>query len=588
MRLITFAALCAIVGGSGGCGNDLNCGPNTHAQGGYCVVTDVVACGEGTHAEAGQCIPDQQAANCAPGTVVDPQDANKCLPDCGAGTVVDPVTHKCVDQNSVVQPNFTETAAQENNDPLSGGTPMEFTLPGEGQSVVVGGVIGAPTEDASGSLVADYDGWAFTTTGPTLLEIEGLPVSHIRFAFMLAPQDDPGTIERVGFAVEADQAKRQLWIDRAGDWVLLVSDANNINDLLHPGLGGVDAPVGADDASFNYAFKVTTLTPPAYSNLPAATPMDSTYADGPKFFSVTAAAGQVVEMWNYGSVDAVAATTIYETGTTVARSSHAPVVLYRAGVQPLRVVADYLWNWGPDQSATYEARALTPTDLGNISAPVARTGEVIAATRDSRYYSLTVNGNALVEVSAATTASSFHPVVTLSDARLEPFSARAPGFAVEYVTGTGAIEYLARVTDAQYNGGAGFTYDLAVTATAVTPAAEVEPNDTLATATAVTALPAVMTGALSADTDVDVYTVTLAADGTLVAQTLPGAAGQIDTIVTLYAADGTTALAQSDDIDLQGGNYLSRVVKTGLTAGTYVVTVEGYQAGDYGLALLAR
>jgi hypothetical protein len=586
MRVLTLAAVGAMALGLGGCGSDLKCGGNTHEQGGYCVVTDVIECGQGTHAEAGQCVPDAQNANCAPGTVQDPLDPSKCQPDCGVGTTPDPVTHKCVPTTTLIQPTVLE--ADENNDPLTGGAPTPFGLPAEGEEVIIGGVIGAPRPDADGYLVADYDGWSFTTAGPTLVEIEGLAVSHIRAAFMLAPLSEPSSIERVGFDPGADQARRQMWLDRAGDWVLIVSDANNVNDLLHPGLGGVDAPVGSDDAGFNYALAVRTLSTPAYSTLPDGQPMDGTYADGPKFFTVNAASGQAVEFWSYGATtDVVAATTLYETGSAVARSSYDAVTRYRAGAQPLRFVADYLWNWDSDQSATFEALLYTPADLGGLTAPVARTGEVIAATLASQYYRFTVDGTAVVMAAADPGGSPLNPFVTLFDATLAPLSQGAPDFALDVVAGTGAVEYLGSVHDAQYKGGSTYTYDLTVTALAATAVSEVEDNGTPATATPVPTLPAVVTATL-ADQDVDCYRVALPADGTLVLQTAPGAAGPVDTVLTLFAADGTTRIADNDDIDLASGNYLSRIVAAGLTAGDYVVAVAGYTPGDYQLVILAQ
>lgn len=49
-----------------------------------------------------------------------------------------------------------------------------------------------------------------------------------------------------------------------------------------------------------------------------------------------------------------------------------------------------------------------------------------------------------------------------------------------------------------------------------------------------------------------------------------------DTIVTIYAADGTTVIAQNDDYDGQDMTFFSAVVTTATTAGDYFIEVTPY------------
>lgn len=113
---------------------------------------------------------------------------------------------------------------------------------------------------------------------------------------------------------------------------------------------------------------------------------------------------------------------------------------------------------------------------------------------------------------------------------------------------------------------------------------ETEPNEDSATSSAVTLFPlnaSLMSGELTAETDHDWYSVTLvAASTTLSATTGPfGAdacgpdAGEIDTLIDIVAADGTTVLGSNDDIS-GFGNYCSTLELPALTAGTYYIHVR--------------
>jgi len=225
-----------------GCGSSLECGAGTHSSGGFCVQDTPMTCDpETADLKDGVCVAKPNGGTCGPGTKVNPANPDECIPDCGGGTSLDPVTKKCVPNSALIKPDKIETPADEDDDPMNtGGVPINFTLPALAQSYIIAGVIGSPVADTDGVLWADWDGWKFTTTGPTLLQIEGLDVSHIRAAFFIAPADDVSLngIERFGYNAEADQANRKLFLPRSGDWVLMVSDAENFNAFWNQNTGG--------------------------------------------------------------------------------------------------------------------------------------------------------------------------------------------------------------------------------------------------------------------------------------------------------------------------------------------------------------
>ncbi len=141
------------------------------------------------------------------------------------------------------------------------------------------------------------------------------------------------------------------------------------------------------------------------------------------------------------------------------------------------------------------------------------------------------------------------------------------------------------VTTAGADGGAGGTRSC------VAPVSETEPNNTPATAQAAVTHTTTFVAALAAG-DVDCFAVTVPAGTSLYAET-SDARGTCslgtgaDTILNIYAAGSTTALATNDDIGT--GNLCSHLdgrTTTSLTrvaAGTYDVCVSSY-VGDAGTA----
>jgi cysteine-rich repeat protein len=114
---------------------------------------------------------------------------------------------------------------------------------------------------------------------------------------------------------------------------------------------------------------------------------------------------------------------------------------------------------------------------------------------------------------------------------------------------------------------------------------EVEPNSDAATATGAFTPTVVFSGAITPSSDVDFFAITLPATADLKIETSdasgPGSCVGIDTLIRLYAPDGTTKLVERD----QGGvGNCSKIdsalgIDAGarhLTAGTYFVSVEAY------------
>jgi hypothetical protein len=587
-----------------GCGGGLDCGAGTHSAGGYCVQDNPMTCDTDTaELKDGVCVAKQNGGTCGPGTKVNPVNPDECIPDCGAGTSLDPVTKKCVPDDTLIQPNVIEKPSDEDNDPMNaGGVPIDITLPALAQSTIIAGVIAAPVADTDGVLWADWDGWKFSTTGPTLLEIEGLAVSHIRAAFWIAPADDVslGGLERFGYDAEADQAHRKLFIPRSGDWVLMVSDAENFNAFWNGNDGGYATLVGSDDATYNYAVRITNLALPGFDNLAPATPMTGSYDNGPKFYSLAPTVGQVVEFWNIpGDANNYAVTDFFSPETTFRRTAYTSLALARGTSDTLYFVADLYGATGEDPSVTYEAKVMTPEDLGAItSTAVTKSGVAIATALESKYYKFTVSGDNIITINIAASSGAnadFAPRVALYDSAMNPVFGLTGYPDPTFRPGTGTVEYILRVTDRYGLGAADYTFDLSVTAFAVTATAESEPNETAGTATAGTGFPLVFTGNLSSTTDKDYYSFTLPADGEVVILTTdPGAVGLV-TALELY--DSTATLVDSWDASedlycLMGYSQycLAALYETGsyaLTAGAYTIAVYGYVTGNYQVVVAA-
>lgn len=122
-----------------------------------------------------------------------------------------------------------------------------------------------------------------------------------------------------------------------------------------------------------------------------------------------------------------------------------------------------------------------------------------------------------------------------------------------------------------------------------TVSAEVEPNNTSATANAVA--PGLVNAAIGVAGDDDFFSLSLNAGQTLTAEIVNDdcAFSEIESDLTLFATDGTTQLAFNDDIDFE--NFCSRVTFTATTTGTHFLRARASEefdpngTFDYGLSI---
>lgn len=130
---------------------------------------------------------------------------------------------------------------------------------------------------------------------------------------------------------------------------------------------------------------------------------------------------------------------------------------------------------------------------------------------------------------------------------------------------------------------AGMTSSQALVAVGVS---EVEINDTVAQAMAVTGTAARIRADLSAPTDIDVYQIDVPSDGEVYARTLSGNGScNIDTRLTLTATDGVTVLVLDDNDGPGSCSLIDPAVDAparGLGAGSYYLTVQSRTATTAG------
>ncbi len=215
-------------------------------------------CGDGTFDQEGVCVPDYDDI-CGVGTAYD-EETGMCLSDvdplCPPGQVFDEETMECV------EPTYDIEEGEENNDPLSGGDPLAVDLPAENETLVIGGVIGAPVEMTNdwGEVVlrSDYDVIELEATRGQVIRIEGTSLGSLpNVAFLFSPSalfSGDGTAKspaRYGMATESRNPTRTMRILEDGPHWLFVTDRSNL-----AGYGGT----GGDD--MRYAIAITTLPTP--------------------------------------------------------------------------------------------------------------------------------------------------------------------------------------------------------------------------------------------------------------------------------------------------------------------------------------
>lgn len=252
---------------------------------------------------------------------------------------------------------------------------------------------------------------------------------------------------------------------------------------------------------------------------------------------------------------------------------------------------------------TYTITASTTTWTATpVTLPYTTAG-ALAAVGNYVWYSFTIPAGHLFSATATSTNPDFKAGIATQGAG----GTASTDFGSASLFPQAETTVTMGVRDQFFRGGAGWDFTPAfqsfdVAAITFAAAAEVEPNDAIADAQAITT-PAGVTGALDGMGDADLrpdwFAVTATAGQTIGAYTTDGidaAAEPADTIVTIYAADGTTVLASNDDYDGQEMTFFSAVVATAATAGTYFVVVTPYCGdpdvcggnGDYTLNVFAQ
>ncbi len=221
-------------------------------------------CGEGTHDDNGICKADLPPS-CSGGTILD-EETNSCVIDpnaCQDGTVL--VGAECVDPGRVdvdleeaAEPNGLGVFGEDST--TDAGT---IALKPEGEHFVIHGkIIPFQDEDADGQNDADFDTYDLTVQGPTLLtvSVDGLHGLAGGFASVAAvAQTDPiAQWTRFGINLSGDTSKRQLYLPKAGTYVIVIADTRSL--FLAGGAAGAEE--GADDFEYYATVDVTPIPAP--------------------------------------------------------------------------------------------------------------------------------------------------------------------------------------------------------------------------------------------------------------------------------------------------------------------------------------
>ncbi len=235
---------------------------------------------------------------------------------------------------------------------------------------------------------------------------------------------------------------------------------------------------------------------------------------------------------------------------------------------------------------TYSIEASATTRSATaVTLPYTTPGS-IGGLGEEVFYEFTIPAGHMFVGNVTTAAADFEPVIAVLE-NGTAFGQEAPAVllpSMDTVVQMG-------VRDAYFRGGAGYDFtpdfsSIDISGITFTPATETEPNDTPGTAQALTAPAAVagvLDGAGAADLKPDWFKVSATAGQVVGVQTLAGSdanTDDADTVVKIYAPDGTTLLSENDDYDGQESTFFSATAVNADAAGDYYVVVEPYCPGD--------
>ncbi len=225
---------------------------------------------------------------CSGGTTWDSQVA-KCVPDgsviCGTGTQLDADSGTCVSVNpNCPAPNqivggdcvFSAPAAdiEESADPEA---PAQFSLPGVGNSVTLGGCINPSTGEI------DLDDFAFQSDGNKLLKITAAGFGGLDAAFTVVSADIEA-YTRFGVNFTGTGAERTVYLPPVAGGVFALQAADTRSLFF-------GEPAGSDKAC--YHITVEELALPTPTPLTGTSLTDVTVGDNTLFYSYTANGGDV-------------------------------------------------------------------------------------------------------------------------------------------------------------------------------------------------------------------------------------------------------------------------------------------------------
>lgn len=286
--------LIAILGGlalmvvNAGCGSDgPSCGTGTVEVDGECVPSaDPVTCATGTTLSGGECVPDGTVI-CETGTTFDSTNGT-CVPDitgCAAGTVL--VDGECVPYDDTLAGDVMEPA--EPNGPEVGATIPLLDLPAEGESVVIEGCVEPrPDYDLDDNVDGDFDFYVFDVTAPGLVQVTVDGVGGMAGAFNLVALDGQLGADgwgRLGINLVGDTVQRQIYLPKAGQYLLAVADSRSL--FLGQGFGD-----GTTTCYFATVAHLAMPTPTAISGTNATGMM----TQDAQFFSYTPADGDMIDV----------------------------------------------------------------------------------------------------------------------------------------------------------------------------------------------------------------------------------------------------------------------------------------------------
>jgi len=245
----------AIAAALAGCGdNSRACGPGTVNVDGYCTPMD---CGPGTtfDVNANQCVPDGPVL-CSNGTKFDPA-TQTCIvdpDDCQDGTVlvngacVDPDGNLPIDLEEGPEPNGLGVIENSSN---PAGTITLKAIGGPG-FVIHGKIDPFQDANADGQPDPDVDSYELTVTAPTLIHITADGTNGVDAGFVSVTEvgggDPLAAWVRFGIDVTGASSKRQLFLPRAGTYVLAIADTRT---LFQYATGGpIEAAPGGDNGYY--------------------------------------------------------------------------------------------------------------------------------------------------------------------------------------------------------------------------------------------------------------------------------------------------------------------------------------------------